>query len=646
MLALVLWVSDDDLAALFAAFAAFALLAMADFGGPPRARALAYLGATAIGGVLITIGTLVSNEPIVAGVVMFVIAFVIMQVAAFGGAWSTGMFATTLAFVLAATVPGPASELPARLAGWGVGGLAATAMALLLWPVFEQPVLWRLAADALRSAATLVREAGAAKAREAAIDATRALRRAYAAAPYRPAGPAARDRAFIALMEGSERLVGLEPSTSEPLYDEGARLRDATADVLDATVGYMTEAHAPAPDLQGLDIARHAHLEAMGDWARRSLRDGRSPAEVLNGLEGSWWSRVVSFIAISLAADTVIGRGGRPLTHELAATLETPVEPSGDLRLRFTRVLRVNLAFGSIRFRNALRTALGLGIAITIAGLASLDHGFWVGLATLSVLRSNALATGRTAVQAVGGTVLGFLVVLVFFGIFDAGETAEWIVLPVAAFFAAYAPSAISFVVGQTSFTVAIVLLFDIIAPEGWRTGVVRVEDIAIGAAVSLFVGLLLWPRGAIGMLRRVIASHLGADADYLDASIRVLAGDDDADRDACRERARDASRLAGDAYDELLAAPGTLPPGHEIWGGLAAAARAACTRRPTCCPRSTSSGSRSRRSPRQHGCSSARRTISRRASGRKPRHSSRARSPWRSPSSRCTRATGRRSTR
>ena len=129
----------------------------------------------------------------------------------------------------------------------------------------------------------------------------------------------------------------------------------------------------------------------------------------------------------------------------------------------------------------------------------------------LSVLRSNALATGRTAVQAVGGTVAGFLIVLVFFGIFDAGTTAEWVALPVASFLAAYAPSAISFVVGQASFTVAIVLLFDIIDPEGWRTGVVRVEDIAIGAAVSLVVGLLLWPRGAVGMLRRVLGAHLRA---------------------------------------------------------------------------------------------------------------------------------------
>jgi uncharacterized membrane protein YccC len=497
-----------------------------------------------------------------------------MQVAAFGGAWATGMFATTLAFVLAATFAAPVSDIPTRCWGWGVGGVVATVMALVLWPVFERPALWRLLAEALRSAATLVRADGAADERAAADAAVLSLQQAYAGAPYRPSGPAVRDRAFVALMEGVERLVALEPNVGGPLLEEGARLRAAAADLLDASAACVTETDAPAPDLGALDAARSEHLASMTEWAGDQLRGGAPPEEVLSGLRGAWWSRVVSFLAISLAADAVIGRGGHALDDELATTLQTPVDETGDVRSRFARVLRVNLDVGSIRFRNSVRTAVALGLAILIAGLLTLDHAFWVGLAVLSVLRSNALATGRTAVQAVGGTVAGFLIVLVFFGVFDAGTTAEWIALPIASFLAAYAPSAISFVVGQASFTVAIVLLFDVIDPEGWRTGVVRVEDIAIGAAVSLVVGLLLWPRGAVGMLRRVLGAHLRADAEYLDASMRALAGEPADDQDACHTRACDAARRVGDAYDDLLAAPGTLPPGHESWGAIAGAAR------------------------------------------------------------------------
>jgi uncharacterized membrane protein YccC len=581
VLGLVDAVTGNENAALFAAFAAFALVAMADFGGPPGARAVAYVSATLAGAFLIAVGTLVSNEPVVAGVVGFVVGFVLMQTAAFGGAWAAGMFVSALSYVLAATFEGTAGDIPERVLGWSFGGLVALALALLFLPVYDRPALWSAAADALRACAAYVRAAGSPETCNAARDAVRRLHLAYAAAPYRPAGPAVRDRAFVALMEGVDRLVSIEPeAVGGPTEDAGARLRTATASLLDAAATRIEDADAPDPELLTVDRARHEHREALGAWAQTALRDGTAPSDVLTGVEGAWWTRVMSFLAISLAADVVIGVGGTPLDDRLAATLETPIEEERSRAARVRRVVRGNLDFASVRFQNAVRTAVAVGGAVLLAGLLSLDHGFWVGLATLSVLRSNALATGRTAVQAVGGTVLGFVVVLVFFGIFDAGTTEEWIFMPIAAFGAAYAPSAISFVVGQASFTVAIVLLFDVILPEGWHTGLVRVEDIAIGAGVSLVVGLLLWPRGARGMLRSVLGTHLRADADYLDEAMQGISEGSITNAEPCRESARRAARRVGDAYDDLMSAPGTVPPGIAAWAAVAGSARqvqAAC---------------------------------------------------------------------
>jgi uncharacterized membrane protein YccC len=575
MLALVDAATGDVDTALFAAFAAFALVAMADFAGSPRERATAYLAATVAGAVLIALGTAVSGEPVVAGGVGFLVGFVLMQTAAFGGAWAAGMFALALSYVLSATFPGSLDDIPGRLAGWGLGGIAALALALLVLPVYERPVLWNAAADALRAVAAFVLAAGSTESRAAARDAVNALYRAYAAAPYRPSGPAVRDRAFVGMMEGLDRMVGLEPGpVAGPTGEAGARLREATASPLDAAANRIEDREAPRPELRAVDVARHEHREALGEWTRTSLQAGTPATEVLTGVEAAWWTRVMSFIAISVAADVVIGLGGTPLDDDLAATLETPIIDHGTRGTRWRRVLRTNLDVSSVRFRNAFRTAVGVGLAVLLATLLSIDHGFWVGLATLSVLRSNALATGRTAVQAIGGTCLGFLVVLVFFGIFDAGTTAEWIALPIAAFLAAYAPSAISFVVGQASFTVAIVLLFDVIEPEGWRTGLVRVEDIAIGAAVSLVVGLLVWPRGARGLFRSVLGAHLRADADYLDEALDGITEGEVALDSPCREHASSTARRVGDAYDELLSAPGTIPPNHESWAAVAGAAR------------------------------------------------------------------------
>jgi uncharacterized membrane protein YccC len=91
----------------------------------------------------------------------------------------------------------------------------------------------------------------------------------------------------------------------------------------------------------------------------------------------------------------------------------------------------------------------------------------------------------------------------------------------VAILFAGVAPAAISFAAGQAAFTLTLVFLFNIIQPAGWRVGLLRVEDIALGCAVSLVVGLLFWPRGAGAALRRALSDAYMDSADYLASAVR-----------------------------------------------------------------------------------------------------------------------------
>ena len=142
-------------------------------------------------------------------------------------------------------------------------------------------------------------------------------------------------------------------------------------------------------------------------------------------------------------------------------------------------------------------------------------------LGTLSVLRSNALNTGQTAIRGLGGTVVGFVIGAALLTVIGANTTLLWFLLPPAILFAGVAPSAISFAAGQAAFTLTLVFLFNIIQPAGWRVGLLRVEDIAIGCAVSLAVGLLFWPRGAGAALRRALADAYIDSADYLASAVR-----------------------------------------------------------------------------------------------------------------------------
>ena len=54
----------------------------------------------------------------------------------------------------------------------------------------------------------------------------------------------------------------------------------------------------------------------------------------------------------------------------------------------------------SLWLHNSLRGAVGLGLAVLVADLTSVQHGFWVVFGTLSVLRSSALSTGQNIVRA------------------------------------------------------------------------------------------------------------------------------------------------------------------------------------------------------------------------------------------------------
>jgi hypothetical protein len=144
-----------------------------------------------------------------------------------------------------------------------------------------------------------------------------------------------------------------------------------------------------------------------------------------------------------------------------------------------------------------------LGLAVLIADLSSVQHGFWVAFGTLSVLRSNALSTGQNLVRALVGTTAGFVVGGVIVYLIGSNTTVLWAVLPFAILLAGLAPATVSFAAGQAAFTLTLLILFNILAPAGWKIGLVRVEDIALGGGVSLVVGLLFWPRGAAAAFGR-----------------------------------------------------------------------------------------------------------------------------------------------
>ena len=246
----------------------------------------------------------------------------------------------------------------------------------------------------------------------------------------------------------------------------------------------------------------------------------RASAEAVEAERRDWYgfaTAAAAPAAVALPLHAVAPANAAPAAALLAAAANSP-------RMRglvgAATLVRRHASVRSVWFLNSLRAAVALAAAVAVADVSGVQHAFWVVLGTLSVLRTNASATGSTALRALGGTVVGFVVGAALLIGIGTNPDALWAVFPVAVFVAAYAPGTTPFLVGQAAFTVTVVVLFNLLAPVGWRIGLLRIEDVAIGCGVSLAVGVLLWPRGVSSVVGDDLADAFRSGAAFLTQAV------------------------------------------------------------------------------------------------------------------------------
>src|SRR5262249_6717136 len=145
-----------------------------------------------------------------------------------------------------------------------------------------------------------------------------------------------------------------------------------------------------------------------------------------------------------------------------------------------------------------------------------------------------------------------------------------WAALPISVFLAAYTPTAVHFMIGQAMFTLLVVVLFNLIQPQGWRTGLVRVEDILVGAGTAVIAGTSFWPRGAPGALRASLASLLETGGAYFAVAVRrVLGRATEQEAAAASVEAVACGHRASDAFATFLAEPGPSRLPLATWSAL-----------------------------------------------------------------------------
>ncbi len=530
--------------ATFAVFGTFATLVLASFAGTWRDKLLAHLALALAGSVLLTIGTIVSSSTVLAAIVTVPVTFAVFFAGITGPNAASGAIGALLAYVLPAASFGTVSMIPDRLIGWWLASVCGTAAVLLFSP--RPSGGNQLSAAASKLANTLADELDAALRGEPAGDylppamaAKEELLARFTATPYRPTGLASTDQALangIELLEWCTSLIADAVREQHDLTDAAAYDRDLVATssaVLRDTATLLAGGDA-RPDIDKLErcqVASLAQLRALDPQPpSEPPNPGGRASEFREAAQISFHAHGIAVAVIGAAYETLIacrladpewldarrrrwygGSTAAARTVQRVSSVATAAHTHASLR--------------SVWFVNSIRGAVALAVAVAVADVSSVQHGFWVVLGTLSVLRTNASATGGTAVRAIAGTALGFVIGGALVLAIGTDETALWIAFPIAVFVAGYSPGTTPFAIGQAAFTVMVAVLFNLLVPVGWKVGVVRIEDVALGCAVSVVIGTLFWPRGVAGVVGDDLADAFRTGASYLSQAVQWASG-------------------------------------------------------------------------------------------------------------------------
>ena len=149
--------------------------------------------------------------------------------------------------------------------------------------------------------------------------------------------------------------------------------------------------------------------------------------------------------------------------------------------------LRAGLDFHAAALRHALRFGAALGIGVAIYRLVGFhDHGYWVPLTILFVLKPEASQTSERIAMRAAGTVMGLVLATALAEVLSDAVVPTTIVLTIAVALA-FALLAIEYALFTTAITVYVVLLTDTLGSPAFDSAGER----ALGTVLGILVAAL-----------------------------------------------------------------------------------------------------------------------------------------------------------
>ena len=564
-------VADNAQTPVFTLVGSIALMVAADFPGALPARALAYCSLGVNGAILIALGTWAAPQPWIAVPLCFAVGALVSLLGLLSEIIAAGQRAMLMAFLLPVCAPaGPVDE---RLLGWLLALLVCVPAALFLFPPRYSIELRHLAARVCAALADRLDGGGSEAETKAAMD---ELHAEFLGSAFRPVTLTAGSRALIRVISNlrwlcdrsgpdMDRLLG-------PLEPVAVSVLRGSADVL------LTEDRAGAEQLAALVAEHRVIAYRQYDNDIHEILDEPDDAVALDHgrmlLSRRTMSATIGLTGSIIAAATVTDT--RPLLDRLLGR-GLPETGIAD-RVHGTRAavagLYGYLSTRSITVINSLRTGLALALAVVVTLVLPVQNGLWVALGALAVLRSSAATTRTSVVRALTGTAIGFVIGTMVIAVVGVDPLVLWMLLPLATFGSTYVLTVGSFTASQAMFTMQVLIVFNLMRPTGWQVGLIRIEDVVLGAVVGLAVSLLLWPGGAQKAVQRAIDDAVVACSWYLDAAVtRVTRGVSPETNGAVAELGAEslvAARSHGDAVRVYLAeTAGTIDAAQLETAGL-----------------------------------------------------------------------------
>ncbi len=173
-------------------------------------------------------------------------------------------------------------------------------------------------------------------------------------------------------------------------------------------------------------------------------------------------------------------------------------EPSGWDTGAVLAALAANFTLRSESLRHAIRfgTSLALGVAIYRA-FEMENHGFWIPLTVLFVMRPDREETDLRLVLRAVGTVLGLIVATAVAEAFGGSDLVVIVVLT-AATALALGLLTVQYALFTAAITVYVVLLTDTLGESAWEADKLRLIGTAIGLLIT-FLAFRVWPNPGEG---------------------------------------------------------------------------------------------------------------------------------------------------